>query len=64
MALPNINTFVINALDSKIFDIPNGKLFILTNNEESRNFYFDSLRKKGKQVSWFLHDNFCWMTTI
>jgi len=60
----NISTFVINAMNSKIFDIPNGKLFILTNNEESRNFYFDSLRKKGKQVSWFLHDNFCWMITI
>jgi CDP-6-deoxy-D-xylo-4-hexulose-3-dehydrase len=37
---------------------------VLTNNEESRNFYFYLLRKKGKQVSWFLHDNFCWMITI
>ena len=64
LEISSINTFVINALDSKIFDIPNGKLFILTNNEENRNFYFDSLRKKGKQTSWFLHDNFCWMQTI
>jgi hypothetical protein len=60
----NISTFVINAMNSKIFDIPNGRLFILTNNEETRNFYFDSLRKKGKSASWFLYDSFCWINTL
>ena len=59
-----LNTFVINTLDNKIFDIPDGRLFILTNNEETRNFYFELLRKKGKQFSWFLYDDFCWMTII
>ena len=56
--------FVVNALDGKRFDLPNGKFFILTNEEESRNFYFELLRKKGKPVSWFLYDNFCWITTL
>lgn len=70
LELSNINNFVINSINGKIFDIPDGRLFILTNNEETKNFYFDSLRKKGKQVSWFLHDiilgqaHFCWIQTI
>ena len=64
LEISGINTFVINTLDNKIFDIPDGRLFILTNNEETRNFYFELLRKKGKQFSWFLYDDFCWMTTI
>lgn len=60
----NINYFVINTIGDKIFDIPNGKLFILTSTEETRNLYFDILRKKSKPFSWFLHDNFCWINTL
>lgn len=66
----NINNFVINTIGDKIFDIPKGKLFILTNTEETRNFYFDSLRKKGIKFSWFLHElilgqpHFCWIQTL
>jgi len=60
----NINMYIINAMNKKIINIPEGKLIILTNDEETEKFYFESLGKKCKPFSWAKQGNFCWINTL
>ena len=45
-------------------NIDNKKVFILTNTDDNKDFYFNILQKNKKAFYWFKYDDFCWINTI
>jgi len=45
-------------------DINNKKVFILTETDENKDFYFNLLRRNNRAFYWFKYDDYCWINTI
>ncbi len=45
-------------------NINNKKVFILTNTDNDKDFYFNFLQKNRKAFYWFKYDDFCWIITL
>jgi hypothetical protein len=45
-------------------NINNKKVFVLTETDDNKDFYFNFLQKNNKAFYWFKYDNFHWMMTI
>jgi hypothetical protein len=61
---PKSNNIIICGKSKSEPNINNKKVYILTSNEEDKEFYFDFLRKNNKAFYWFKYDDFHWMNTI
>jgi len=45
-------------------NINNKKVFVLTETDDSKNFYFNFLQKNNKAFYWFKYDDFHWINTL
>jgi hypothetical protein len=45
-------------------NIDNKRVFILTETDDNKDFYFNFLQKNKKAFYWFKYDDFCWINTI
>ena len=61
---PNSDNIVICGKVKIEPNIGNKKVFILTNTNESKDFYSNFLQKNRKAFYWFKYDDFCWIITI
>jgi hypothetical protein len=60
----NSEIIVINSLDGKLYKTLGEKNLILTNSEDTKDFYFNLLKEENRKFAWFFCNGFCWITTL